>query len=418
MTYFPLSSAQRVVRALHDADPTRHRQSTRRIFEVRGPLDVEALGLAAEALVLRHEPLRTVYPSEDRQVIRSEAHQVLHVVSERQPWAAFDLAHGPLLSITVQSLGPDHHEISFCVHLLAADGWSMQVLFDDLSALYRAEVLGVAATLPELAIQYVDWAAWHAGRVTPERRNEVMGWWRGALADYPRPWGSGSTPAPGSGRRRAVALTPGVVSAIRALANTSGHTAFTLLAAACAVALTCRNRQDRLLLGLAVANRDHVAVERLLGFFVTMTVLPVDLRGDPRFSELMRRVAEATAAVYGHRELSFPDIASDWGAPADAEGGPVMPVIFAHHPPSTVGTLALDSCEITELPVFDTAKFGLTVRAQDATDGTCDVWAEYDTSLHDDKEIDTLLESYEAVLASVVACEDPPVSVLRSRAGV
>lgn len=417
MTQFPLSPAQSLVQALHNADPTRRRQSTRRIFDVLGPLDVKAFDRAVETLIRRHEPLRTVYPSKNRQVVKPEAHEVLHLVSERQPWAAFDLERGPLLSITIQRLGPDHHEISFCVHLLAADAWSLEVLFDDLCTLYRAEIRGVPAQLPELAIQYIDWAAWHAGRVTPARRAELARWWRGALDGYPQPRRRDSTTAPESGRRRTATLDSGTVSEIHTLAGSAGHTTFTLLAAAFAVTLTCQDYQDRLLLGLAVANRDHVAVERLLGFYVTLTVLPVDLRGNPCFSELMCRIAEATAAVYDHRELPFPDIVSDREAARGAQNSFAvpMPVIFAHHPPGTLGTLSLDSCNVVEVPVSDTAKFVMTIRVQDTADGTCDIWAEYDPSVHNDKSVDTLLEAYKTVLTSIVSHTDPPISVLRSR---
>ncbi|MGI5255444.1 condensation domain-containing protein [Actinacidiphila glaucinigra] len=416
MTSFPLSPAQRAVRVLHDADPTRSRHSTRRIFEVRGPLDVSAFRLALEALVRRHEPLRTIYLSGDRQVVRAEAPQALHLVSRRPPRMPFDLARGPLLSVSVQPLGPDHHEIVLDMHLLAADGWSMQVLLDDLSKLYRAALLGVPASLPELTVQYVDWAAWHATRVTSERRAELVRWWRGALAEYPRHCAGGSLAASGAGRRRAVTLDPGVVSAIHALANSSGHTAFTLLAAACAVALTHRNQQDHLLLGLAVANRDHSAVEQLLGFFVTMTLLPVNLSGDPPFTMLMRRVAEATAAAYAHREVPLSDMTLSEEARAGARCEPLVRVNFAHHPSGSLGTLGLERCEIVEVPVFDTAKFALTIRAEEKADGSCDIWAEYDTSLHGDLEIDALLDSYKAILALVVDCGDSTVSALWARA--
>lgn len=416
MTRFPLSPAQRLVRALHDADPTRQRQSTRRVFDVRGPLDLEAFGRAVDGLVRRHEPLRTVYPGGTGQVVEAEAPPVLRVGGRRRPWAGFDLERGPLLSITVQPLGPDHHEISFHVHLLAADGWSLDVLFDELGTLYRAERLGIPADLPRLTVQYVDWASWHAARVTAERRAEVARWWRAALDGYPRPRRRQPTAVPPEGRRRAVTLDPGAMSKIRTRANSRGHTAFILLAAACAVALTCRDHEDRLLLGLAVADREHVAVERVLGFFVTLTVLPVDLRGDPCFSALMRRVTEATAAVYAHRDLSFPDIVADPVAGPPTRGGSAvpMPVVFAHHPPGTAGTLSLDGGVIAELPVLDTAKFPLTLRAQDTADGACDIWAEYDPSLHGDDDIDALLARYTAVLSAVVTGADPRVSVLRS----
>ncbi|MGY0056624.1 condensation domain-containing protein [Streptomyces sp. LZ34] len=415
-TSFPLSAAQRAVWARHTRDPSGHRQSTLRTFAVAGTLDLAALRTALEALVRRHEPLRTVYLDGPVQQIRPDAPVAVRIVSEPPRPSAFDLARGPLLRVDVRPTDPNRHEVTFSSHLLAADGWSLDVFFTELAACYRAALRGESAALPELAVQYVDWAAWQAERLTPERTGELVRWWRGALERYPRPRGAGASPTggPGRGRRRAVALDTGLVSAVRDLSAAHGHTAFTVLAAACAIALTRRTGQDRVLLGLAVAGRDRPEVAGVLGFFTTLSVLPVDLTQDPPFGVLLGRVAAATAATYQHRDLPLDEMAAALGGPDDLDRTPWVQAIFAHHPPGSVGELRLDGCEAAELPVLDTAKFELTVRVEDTPDGAGTVWAEYDTARYRDPEMDSLLKAYQAVLHAVVARPRTPVSALRA----
>ncbi|MFK4272908.1 condensation domain-containing protein [Streptomyces milbemycinicus] len=413
---FPLSAAQRAVWARHTRDPSGHRQSTLRTFAVTGTLDVAALRTAVEALVRRHEPLRTVYLDGPVQQIRPDAPVAVRIVSEPPLPRAFDLARGPLLRVDVRPTGPNRHEVTFSSHLLAADGWSLGVFFTELAACYRAALRGESAALPELPVQYVDWAAWQAERLTPERTGELVRWWRGALERYPRPLdaNAGPTGEPGRGRRRAVALNTALVSAIRDLGAAHGHTAFTVLAAACAIALTRRTGHDRVLLGLAVAGRDRPEVASVLGFFATLSVLPVDLTQDPPFGVLLGRVAEATAATYQNRDLPLDEMVAALGGPDDPDRTPWVQAIFAYHPPGSLGELRLDGCETAELPVLDTAKFELTVRVEDTPDGAGTVWAEYDTARYHDPEIDALLKAYQAVLHAVVARPKTPVSALRA----
>ncbi|GLF95303.1 condensation domain-containing protein [Streptomyces yaizuensis] len=421
---FPLSAAQHTVWSLHTRDASGHRQSSRRVFEVTGPLDPAALRSALDALVQRHEPLRTVYLDGPVQQIRDDLPAGFRLVREPSPPGPFDIARGPLLRVDLRPLDPGRHEITFSLHLLAADGWSMRVFFSDLAALYRAGVRGRAAGLPELSVQYVDWVAWEARRLTARRREqrtaELTEWWRRALAGCPRPAAPDSAPdraaGPAPGRRLFRVLDATVTGAVRALAAGHGHTAFTVLAAVCALALAGRSGQERVPLGLAVANRDHPQLDRLLGFFVTLSVLPVDLRGDPELRFLLGRVAGTTAAVYEHRDLPLERLtAAAWGP--GGPGRPLLPeVVFAHHAAGTVGGLVLDGCETVELPVLDGARFGLTIRVEDTPDGGCRLWAEYDSGRHDGDAVAGLLREYEVLLAAVVARPDSRLSELRALA--
>ncbi|MFG2881455.1 condensation domain-containing protein [Streptomyces sp. NPDC048297] len=428
-TSFPLSAAQRTVWDMHRKDPSGHRQSTQRTFVVTGPLDLEALRTAVDMVVERHEPLRTVFLEGPVQRIRPHLPAPLDIVSTAPEPRAYDLTQGPLLRLAVRELGDLRYEVTVFLHLLAADGWSMDVFFADLSACYRAARHGKAPELPALPVQYVDYAAWQNGRLGPERIRELEEWWRAALDGYPVPAPRDSPPdasdarpakdgvhpgetrpgehapsaawPPGRAKSHVRTVSADRMDALRALARRRAQSMFSVLAAGCALALTRDSGQDRVLLGLAVANRDRPEIERALGFFVTLTVLPVDLRDARDFGALAERVAQARAATYSHRELPLHLVAAATGLPESDDGTFSLPAVFAHHPAGSLGTLELDGCEIVERPDPDTARFALTIRAREASDGSCEIRAEYDRAHHPDAEISALLDAYEAVLHDV-----------------
>ncbi|MFD8013854.1 condensation domain-containing protein [Streptomyces sp. NPDC058955] len=420
---FALSAAQTAVLELHRDDPSGHRQATHRGFTVSGPLDVPALRAAVATLVRRHEPLRTVYRGGPvpLQTVLPEMPAPVELTDVAARPHAFDLAHGPLLRVAVRPRGPHLHEVSFFLHLLAADGWSLRVFFAELAACYRAERSGRTPDLPELALDYVDWAAWQNGELTPERRAHLSAWWRNALEGYPvpTPGAVAGVSATNVGRRLSVRLESGLTRALRETAAARGHGLFSVLASACAVALSRHEEEDRLPLGLAVANRDRPEVAGLLGFFATLTVLPVDLRGNPAFADVVERVSRARTETYRHRELPLAAIAA-----AVAPGTPPVRALslvracFAHHPSGSLGTLRLDGCAVEELPLPDGARFPLMVRVEEHADDSCTVWGEFTTTAPPlgENEVRALLAAYRAVLEHVAATPDAPLAALRRTA--
>ncbi|CAM3073815.1 hypothetical protein G4177_06840 [Corallococcus sp. ZKHCc1 1396] len=432
-TAFPMSFAQQRLCFLHRMDPTGAAHATVRCHRVTGPLDPRALREALDVLVARHEPLRTAFPLGTRQQVSAEGRghvhvHVLEVATEAEALRhaheeaarPFELEHGPLLRLTVMRLEPRTHFLVFAVHLLVADGASLQVFTEELAIAYRAALLGQPTGLPELPVQYVDWAAWQREQLTAERREALSRRWREQLSGVPLfldlvP----PRPVLGRGRRMHRVLPAAVAHGVRALASTERQTVFTVLAAACGLVLGHRAGREQVLLGLAVANRDLPEVERVLGFFVNTVVLQVDLRGDPDFRELLTRVAAATVAAYAHKDLPFEQLVADLAPPRDPTRSPVVQVNFAYHPAGTAGALSLHGCEVTEFLLdLPSAKFELTLRVEERSDGPYTVWAEFDESLFNPAFIDGLLAAYEDVLRTATphARTSPPRSPVEARA--
>lgn len=420
---FPMSFAQRRLCFLHGLDPTGFAHSSARCFQVTGPLDVSSLRSAVELLVARHEPLRTVFPLGSLQHVLPTGRAAMRVIdvpneAEALRYAQaivcqpFDIEHGPLLRLTVFRLEPRTHFLVFSVHLLAADGWSLQIFFEELAIAYRSVAAQEASGLSELPVQYVDWAVWQREQLTGPRREELSRWWHQHLAGAPLvldlvPYRR----AMGRGRRVHRPLPAEVATALRALAGTERQTLFTLLAAACGVVLGHHAGTPQVLLGLAVANRDLPEVERVLGFFVNTVALKIDLRGDPCFRELLVRVAEATAAAAAHKDLPFEQLVAGLDPPRDPARSPLVQINFAYHPAGTLGRMELHGCAVTEHPLdFATAKFELTLRVEETAEGVSLVWAEFDESVFDTRFIDGLLSAYEGVLRA--ATPEVPVSRL------
>ncbi|WNG59923.1 hypothetical protein F0U59_38305 [Archangium gephyra] len=419
---FPMSFAQQRLCFLHWLDPSGFAQSSARCFRVTGPLDTAAVRAAVDMLVARHEALRTVFPLGTHQHVLPEGcgHvRVLDVPDEsevlRQADAVvsqpFDLEHGPLLRLTVLRQAPETHYLVFSMHLLVADGCSLQVFFEELAIAYRAAVTGEPVVLPELPVQYVDWAAWQREQLTEQRRAELSRWWRQQLSGLPLVLDLvPPRRAQGRGRRMHRALPSEVVTAVHAFARSERQTVFTVLAAACGAVLGHRAHRPQVLLGLAVANREPPEIERVLGFFVNTVALRVDLSGDPTFRELLTRVATTLAASYAHKELPFEQLVAELAPPRDPTRSPIVQVNFAYHPVGTAGVLALHGCSVTEHPQdFATAKFELTLRVEETDSGASVVWAEFDESVFDTGFIDSLMSAYEAVLRAVA----PAVPVSR-----
>ncbi|WP_434299178.1 condensation domain-containing protein [Corallococcus exiguus] len=413
-TAFPMSFAQQRLCFLHRMDPTGAAHATVRCHRVAGPLELRALREALDVLVARHEPLRTVFPLGTQQHLSPHGQASLHVVdvateaealrhAQAEAARPFDVEHGPLLRLTVLRLEPGTHFLVFALHLLVADGGSLQVFSEDLALAYHAAVLGEPTGLSELPVQYVDWSAWQREQLTASRRESLSRWWRERLSGVPLFLDLvAPRPALGQGRRAHRVLSATIVRSVHSLASAERQTVFTVLAAACGVVLGQRAGRERVLLGLAVANRDLPEVERVLGFFVNTVVLEVDLRGDPDFRQLLTRVAASSADAYAHKDLPFEQLVEDLSPPRDPTRSPVVQVNFAYHPPHTAGALALHGCEVTELLLdLPSAKFELTLRVEERSDGLCTVWAEFDESLFDLAFIEGLLAAYEEVLRTL-----------------
>jgi hypothetical protein len=431
---FPLSFAQHRLLSLHDADPSGVAHSVTRVYRVDGPLDPAVLQRAIDILVDRHEPLRTAFPAgapamAGQHIVACRpvrlAYADLSGRSGEVPAAVarirsepFQPTAGPLLRVCLLRTKPDRYVLVIGMHLLAADGWGWQVFSDDLAEAYRAALAGEPPDLPELPVQYADWSGWQRDRLAGPRVAELVRHWRAVLAGLPltlalpRP-PDHARPGPVSGWQ-ARRLPPGLLTALQALAAARRTSVFVVLAACCGTVVGRLAGQRRLVLGLALANRDHPQVGGLLGFFVNSVPLPVDLTGDPPLGTLLHRVARSTADAYAGGELPFEEIVaavtpsgkgSPGGAPLRNTGrSPLVPVMFAHHPLRSTGVLRLAGCLVQERePEMSTAKFELTIRVREEGNGGATMSAEYDAALVDGDGASGLLSDYIALLEAAAA---------------
>jgi hypothetical protein len=295
--------------------------------ELEGRLDVPALERSIHEVIRRHEILRTTFvPEGGRPVLavqRAEASGLPVLCLEEAPltvaerWKVareeavkeaqrpFDLGRGPLLRAKLLRLAEDAHVLLLTMHHIVADGWSMGVLVREVAALYDAFSRGRPSPLPDLPIQYADYAAWQRRSLSVAALAEHLAYFREQLqgappsldlpTDRPRPRSPG-----GRGGRHAFALPVELSARLGHLAQAEGVTLFMALLSAWSVVLGRWAGQGSVVVGAPVANRAHRDTEELIGFFANTVALRIDLSGDPSFRELLARVKAVTIGAFAN----------------------------------------------------------------------------------------------------------------------
>ncbi|MBW3571291.1 MAG: amino acid adenylation domain-containing protein, partial [Gemmatimonadetes bacterium] len=349
---FPLSLQQQRMWFLHALDPDGGAFTLAGAYRVRGALDVEALRRALDEVVRRHEALRTVFPERDGepvQVVTPHAElavpatdlcgaddgearmQALALEEARRPFA---LAAGPLFRARLVRMADDEHVLVLSMHHIVSDGWSVGVLLHEVSALYAAFSRGAPSPLPELKIQYPDYAAWQRRHLGGAALDGQLAYWRERLAgapallelpvDRPRPASRGHR-----GAREAAVLPAELVERLRALAGAEGCTLYMVLLAAFDVLLSRWSGQDDVVVGSPVAGRTREDVEPLIGFFVNTLAVRTELGGAPTFRELLARVREATLGAMQHQDLPFEKLVDELKVERTLGHAPVFQALFA-----------------------------------------------------------------------------------------
>ncbi|HEU0079610.1 MAG TPA: condensation domain-containing protein, partial [Longimicrobiaceae bacterium] len=326
----PVSCAQQRLWFLDRLEPGSTAYNMPFALRLLGPLDAAVLEHALAEVVRRHETLRTVFAEangEPVQVVgeagpvatrradlggvpREEREQRLARLAAAEAARPFDLARGPLLRCTLVRLGPEEPAVLFTLHHLVGDGWSTGVLVREVSALYTAFSRGEPSPLPELPVQYADYAVWQREWLRGEVLERQIAYWREQLRDAPallelptdRP-----RPAVPDGvvASRGVRIGAGTARALRALALAEGATPFMALLAAWQILLGRYAGTEDVSVGTPIAGRTRAELEGLIGFFANTLVLRSDLSGEPGFRALLGRVRETTLGAYTHQELPF-----------------------------------------------------------------------------------------------------------------
>jgi len=431
----PLSFAQQRLWLLDRLEPGSTVYNLPLAYRVDGPLDVASLERALDEVLRRHEVLRTTFAEESgepRLVVApprpfslpridlsglpapaAEAGRLSREEAER----AFDLAAGPVFRATLLVTGDreeKEHRLLLTMHHIATDGWSIDVLLGELRDLYQAFAAGLPSPLPELPIQYADFAAWQRRWLAGPVLEAQLAYWRRQLAgapealdlptDRPRPAAETSR-----GSHFSTPLPPGLASRVRALSRSRGATLFMTLFAAFATQLHRYTGAADLLLGSPVANRNRQEVEDLLGFFVNTLVLRADLAGDPGFATLLARVREMALAAYAHQDLPFERLVEELQPQRSLARSPLFQVAFTLGVEEAVGEL-VPGLPLSRLPVeSNTSRYDLTL-ALDVRGGELFATFEYRTDLFDHATVMRWAGHFAHLLGSVAADPDVPLS--------
>jgi amino acid adenylation domain-containing protein len=442
----PLSFAQERLWFLEQMHPDSGLYNVPAAARLRGALDAAALERALAAVVARHEALRTVFrvDAEDGSAPQQVVLPSVDVALQRDDLSAgvtgeavggatvdglavararaiaeaarpFDLANGPLLRALLLRLGDDDHVLVLTLHHVVTDGWSMGVLLRETAAAYEALLAGRAVELPPLPIQYADFAAWQRAHLSGERLAAEVEFWKRAVAGAPHvlelPADRQRPRQPSyRGASASLRLGPRLVGALEELGRGRSATLFMTLLAAFDVLLSRLTGQEQLLVGSPIANRHRGEVEGLVGCFVNTLALRADLRGDPRFIDLLTTVRDATLRAYEHQDLPFEKLVEELQPARDASRNPLFQTFFVLQnaplpalrlPGLTLEPLALDAGVV---------KFDFSLAALPEADGALTLQAEYMTELFDGATVERWLGCYRTLLEGIVRQPEQRVS--------
>ena len=426
---FPLSFAQERLWFLDRLQPGSSAYNIPLPLRLEGPLDVDALALALDAVVDRHESLRTSFlevHGEPAQVVHESIHVPLETLdttlvspADREQEAKrlvtetalspFDLTRPPLVRAHLIRLAEDDHVFLFTVHHIVADGWSTGIVLREIVELYRAHVEGREVALPALPIQYVDFASWQREWLAGERLAQQLSYWRGQLegiptvldipSDRPRPPVQSDR-----GAHLSTHLPRSLLERLRALGRREGATLFMTLLAALDTLLALYTGADDIVVGTPIANRIRVEVEQVVGFFANTVVLRTRTNGNLTFRELLARVRELTLDAYGHQDMPFEKLVAELNPQRELSHSPLFQVMFALQNAGQ-GQIALPGVTVTRMG-FErgTSKFDLGFFAREVPEGLR-IACEYSTDLFDEDRVERLLRELRTILESV--SDDP-----------
>ncbi|MFC6015638.1 amino acid adenylation domain-containing protein, partial [Plantactinospora solaniradicis] len=421
----PLSFAQQRLWFLAQLAPDSTEYHNTEAVRLRGELDVDALRAALDALVVRHEMLRTrLVAGEDgtgAQVVDPASGFDLRITdlsAEPDPGAAarallavdaaarFDLSAGPLLWARLAHLGEREYVLGLLWHHVITDEWSALVLRRDLAALYDAFRRGEASPLPPLALQYADFAVWQRQTLDGEVLDRQLDYWREQLADVPVLELPTDRLRPTVWSREADLvefMVPGdILAALRELSRQSGATMFMTFLAAFSAVLGRYSGQDDIVVGAPFAGRNRAEVEDIVGFFVNTLVMRTDLSGDPTFAELLDRVRRAALGAYAHQDVPFEQVVQAVRPARQRDRNPLFQVMFTI---DRVGDERVSLAGLDAEPFHvhvPESQFDLTLRFTERGDDLVGL-LHYSTALFDRSTIDRLAGHLTTVLTAVAA---------------
>jgi amino acid adenylation domain-containing protein len=410
-------------------------------FRLRGRLNISLLEQCFNEIARRHDSLRTSFAIEDGQPVRVIAAEMSIPVSlvdargtagfeqgarfkalmrdeARRP---FDMSAGPLMRVTLLELAESERLLLLTMHHIVSDGWSLGVLYDELTDLYSAFASGSCSPLPDSRIEYADFALWQREWLQGEVLESLICYWSRRLdaatgvlsfpTDHPRP----AIPAH-HGAYEFHPLPKPLSDALKALSKTEGVTLFMLMLAAFKVLLHCYTGESDIVVGSSTANRTSRDIEGLIGYFVNALALHTSMGGDPSFIELLGRVREAALGAYAHEALPFEKLVEAVRPRRDLSYNPLFQVMFELQ--SFPKVPALGGVSLSRVAVDQgAAHFDMTVTVEPTVEEMI-VIVQYDTDLFDRNTILQILGRYQTLLETITANPKRRLYALKNAIGV
>ncbi|MES2936867.1 MAG: non-ribosomal peptide synthase/polyketide synthase [Pseudomonadota bacterium] len=430
----PLSYAQQRLWFLDRYEPQSPAYNIPIALRLQGAgMDAAKLQAVFGQLVARHESLRTVFDARNGQAVQvirdkldvpvrfedlsglpeetrqARAQQLL----EQEAGKPFDLAQGPLLRVGLLKLAEQEHVLLLTMHHIVSDGWSMDVLVNEVARIYRAHSQGEDANLPPLPIQYADYAVWQRQRLQGALLQAQLGYWKRQLADAPallelptdRP-----RPAVLTHRGAEVEFQLGeaLTARLKQLARTRDTTLFMLTHAAFAVLLHRLSGQDDICVGTPIAGRNRAELEGLIGFFANTLVLRSRIDPLARFETLLSQSRDVALGAYAHQEVPFEQLVEHLNPPRGLSHTPLFQVMFIlRNTPREALDIPGLRLEMMPSPTH-TAKFDLTCSLVEGDDRLYG-GLEYNTDLFDEATMVRLAQHFEVLLQAI--CQRPATRI-------
>ncbi len=430
---FPLSFPQQRLWFLTQLEPNSSAYNIPLAFRIVGAINLPALEQSLDAIAQRHAALRTTFlVAEDGQPVQAIAPSLPSILSvvdlrvlpspQREERARelatteaqrpFNLNAGSLFRACLFQLREDEQLLLLCVHHIAFDGWSEGILLGELSALYNAFSTGNPSPLPELPIQYPDFADWQQQWLQGKLSQTLLDYWQGQLQDslHPLQFPVDCPRSNASSHRSAsetLIFPQKLTTALKSLSRRQGATLFATLLGAFQVLLHRYSEQEQFFICTPVANRQRQELKNLVGYFVNLLILPSHLSGNPSFLELLGRVRQQVSGALAHQDLPVQQLVSHLGL-SQIRLSQVM-FVLQNTPKQhlKLGDLTTTSVEIEG----GTADFDLFLSMVES-EGTLTGVLKYDADLCDRTTIIRLLDRYRLLLEQIVANPEQPLSAL------
>jgi amino acid adenylation domain-containing protein len=434
-----LSFAQERLWFFDQLEPGSAAYNIPRAWRLRGPLNKEALQQSLAAICTRHEVLRTTFHSEDGKPVLSiaasgtleiplfdlsqlppgEREEQTRTLINRETQQPFDLARGPLLRLALIKLEAEQHVMVLTMHHIISDGWSVGNLLRELVYHYNGIFTEEHYSLPELSVQYADFASWQRKQLHGLRLANELEFWRQQLDGAPamlnlpldRPRAAARS---FRGARRPLTIPVEIADGLKRLARSESVTLYIVLLAGFELLLSCLSGDEDIVVGSPIAGRNRQETEGLIGYFVNTLVLRTKLTGDPSFRNTVQRVRDTTFNVFGHQDVPFEKLVDELSPRRSLEFNPLFQVWFvlqnAAFGEHNWSGLKVESIDIDS----STTRHDLQLTLWE-TEGGVEGAFTYSSDLFDEETIACISEQFASLLQIVVTDPDIRLSVLRGR---